>query len=165
MNIQPSDSYFQNIQKKMFSALKDYNITMRKQSKLGLDNTDLLDSLILSLSDEEDALEMIACVTRNDNNMPGTTGDDMEGKNEPAEAGNIDNGSDEDSDDEGKNDAPNYPLVAANLGKLDKKFESLTSSIKSFRDSLKFSQGDDLKKQESGPQKKDYSIGAGGKKE
>ena len=35
--------------------------------------------------------------------------------------------------------------MAAILGKLDKKFESLTSSIKPFRDSLEFSQGDDLK--------------------
>ena len=59
---------------------------------------------MLSLSDEEDALEMITWVTRNDNNMPGTTGDDTEGKNEPAEAGNIDNGSDDDSDDKGKID-------------------------------------------------------------
>ena len=120
----------------MFRALKDYNITTRKRSKLYTDNTDRLDnSLILSLSDEEDALEMIANVTRNDDNMTGITGTDTEKKGESTETSNNVN-------DEDPNAASTDPLVAAILGKLDKKFETLTDNIKSFRNSLEFSQGD-----------------------
>ena len=126
----------------MNNAFRDYHITTPNRSKLHSGNPEIWDhSLILSLSDEEEAKEMIANVTKNDDNIADVTPKDTEKKVDgvKSEDGSV-------KSDDG-NDPTADPLVAAILGKLDKKFDSLTSDIKSFKDSLEFSQGDveDLK--------------------
>ena len=112
-------------------------VTLRKQRKSGSTSfPDPDSSLILSLSDEEDAKAMIEEATK---------ADEVTDKTENKEAAKFIPTEENDKMDQNLTN----PLVAAILSKLDKRFEGLNASFSSFRQSLEYSQEDidDLKKE------------------
>ena len=114
-------------------------VTLRKQRKLG--STSFPDpdcSLILSLSDEEEAKEMTRDATRNEEQEP-----------IDEEADSPDKPEEEIDEKEKAARGTDDPLVDAILSQLDKKFEALNRNLSSFKKSLEYSQEDidDLRKE------------------
>ena len=112
-------------------------VTLRKQRKSGsilFSEPDC--SLILSMSDEEDALDMIKKATRAEELKP--IEEDAEGQINPEEGPEENKKATRGTDD---------PLVDAILSQLDKRFEVLNKNLSSFKKSLEYSQEDidDLK--------------------